>query len=602
VLILVSMVQTSLFAQFDCGTIIIGPPQRINQSDTFFVDISYTGGSSAEVDSINVTIDFGEDATVDVLNAASFAAPTIGALFVLDNLDNSVDIRGKVSNLNDFINGVFCRIRYIQVDSGCVDIRLVTEDFPPLGAPRKITFLGGEPSCPVSFIGSNNRVVCNDDITISGEVLFAVGDQSLSTDTRRVLAKNFIAEREAFTASNAYTITLPSNSGGFSTTVSVDTVYEFNSPLDIASCGIDIFDVIDVRQHILAIDSFEHPWQYFAADANSNGQIRVSDITTMIRVILGIDVVGSTPAETTMPFPWAYPSLQDLNAINIGDSDAPIIGHIFPAISSDQDSINFFAVKRGDVTGDCPNYNNLQPDDPVFEKLGSHNLTIYDRAIVKNQTVYVDVDVAALTENKVVTLSMGFNTDNLDIELIESGKQKVEEGTFTTDPVSGQLTLVWVPDTLNLFPAVNSSYRFRIKARKTLPTLAGSVWLNADVVSSKIYDIVASEKSGGSSNSNEKTEGLTQDLVLHFVNDKSYYGNGVNSFDEVEDLAFDVTPINPARGDLEFVIYSPESEELYLEIYNLAGQEVASATIWAGVGESVFRLAKGLLKNKLFAA
>ena len=94
--------------------------------------------------------------------------------------------------------------------------------------------------------------------------------------------------------------------------------------------GLNVFDLLSIQKHILAIDVFDHPWQSIAADATNNQEVTVGDILLLLKLILGkITYLPSSPS-------WRFdPPQLTLESLPPGP----------------QEEIQTLGVKIGDVNG-----------------------------------------------------------------------------------------------------------------------------------------------------------------------------------------------------------------------------------------------------------
>jgi hypothetical protein len=58
--------------------------------------------------------------------------------------------------------------------------------------------------------------------------------------------------------------------------------------LDQARNGVSTLDLVKIQKHLLGKELFDSPFQYIAADANSNGSVSAIDLVEIRKVILGI--------------------------------------------------------------------------------------------------------------------------------------------------------------------------------------------------------------------------------------------------------------------------------------------------------------------------
>ena len=115
--------------------------------------------------------------------------------------------------------------------------------------------------------------------------------------------------------------------------------FQEDGPLEL---GVDVFDVLNIRRHLLGLDTLA-PERRLAADVNGSGTVRVSDISRIVRVILGIGDWGERPNWLLLPF--GYP-LEPLPP----NPGAPI-PIALNQLSIHDLQISFYVLKTGDTDG-----------------------------------------------------------------------------------------------------------------------------------------------------------------------------------------------------------------------------------------------------------
>lgn len=118
-------------------------------------------------------------------------------------------------------------------------------------------------------------------------------------------------------------------------------------------CGISTADITLILRHLLKIQPFEAHWQYIAADVNGDGKISALDIVSLKRQILKI---ADLPKSWAILPQYGYRGYTGYR-IEIGTNlVAPYAERkAYPALNTDWVNDNFFAIKIGDVTGNCTN-------------------------------------------------------------------------------------------------------------------------------------------------------------------------------------------------------------------------------------------------------
>ena len=185
--------------------------------------------------------------------------------------------------------------------------------------------------------------------------------------------------------------------------------------------GVTTLDLIKIQSHILHIDTLNSPYKIIAADVNGSNTITTLDLIYIRRLILGLDT--------------AFPGNKLWNFVDASYSFAnPVNPFPYPSsksftLQSQLDSVNFKAIKMGDVTYD---WNAAIPKGGVKQKVVLYT----DKNNVTNQdTIRVKLKVGQFDKIKGLQLTFGWNAHNMKFVgvgnnpmAIEFGKQKVGEG------------------------------------------------------------------------------------------------------------------------------------------------------------------------------
>ena len=115
---------------------------------------------------------------------------------------------------------------------------------------------------------------------------------------------------------------------------------------DDPAFGISIADAIPIQRHILGISSIPTPYQLIAADVNGSGTITTFDIVTLRRMVLGTinEFPNGIPAWRFIPTNFSFPNPMD-------PFESGIPNQYTFVLTDPQDSLDFIAVKIGDVNG-----------------------------------------------------------------------------------------------------------------------------------------------------------------------------------------------------------------------------------------------------------
>lgn len=102
--------------------------------------------------------------------------------------------------------------------------------------------------------------------------------------------------------------------------------------------GVSTFDMVQVLQSILAINTFDTSVEMLAADVDQSGTVSIRDAWIMRQVIIGFLTDFEAPNWRFVPMDYSYPNVVALQTINL---------------SQDIENLNFIGVKAGDVSGNA---------------------------------------------------------------------------------------------------------------------------------------------------------------------------------------------------------------------------------------------------------
>ncbi|MEO1410624.1 MAG: redoxin family protein [Bacteroidota bacterium] len=128
--------------------------------------------------------------------------------------------------------------------------------------------------------------------------------------------------------------------------------------------GVNLLDLVLLQRHMLFIDVFDSPYQYFAADINRSQSILPSDLVLLQRFLLFLDV------ELTHNTSWRYlprdfTFLNPDNPLAINPPDSIVLSNL----DANQSNADFIGVKVGDING------NADPSGLVAPQTGSSATT-----------------------------------------------------------------------------------------------------------------------------------------------------------------------------------------------------------------------------------
>ena len=117
-----------------------------------------------------------------------------------------------------------------------------------------------------------------------------------------------------------------------------------------AIAEVTSWDIILTKRHILNVEMFTSPYQYFAADVNQSGTVTLADIIEMRRVILGMQTdFADSPAYRFLPAGYTCSEGENPFDCEIPES------YLMTSPIWEEIDLNFIGVKTGDVSGSTGN-------------------------------------------------------------------------------------------------------------------------------------------------------------------------------------------------------------------------------------------------------
>jgi hypothetical protein len=219
---------------------------------------------------------------------------------------------------------------------------------------------------------------------------------------------------------------------------------DFSDPFN----GVTVFDLVLISRHILGLELLTNPFQMIAADANYNGAITTFDISTIRKIILGIE--PNFPENRSWRYipkmyvgnPAFYSQFDDGDPFdaklvdpfigttreykcptpNPGDPQPPIpnnctwMDHVSVStthpLAQLENTWSFVGVKVGDVNCSAKSDGNLVEDDPDE----TFFTTLTGLPVAINSGEFKKIQVIAESEQEVIAWQMGasFAADSLE--------------------------------------------------------------------------------------------------------------------------------------------------------------------------------------------
>ncbi len=201
------------------------------------------------------------------------------------------------------------------------------------------------------------------------------------------------------------------------------------SPLN----GVTTFDLLLINQHILGSVPFDSPFKIIAADANRTGSVTVSDIVELRKLVLHVtDQLPNNPAWRFVDASFVFPNQNNPFAT------------VFPEVcnindlSTNSPSVNFIAIKIGDVNGTA--VTNIASANADERNAQDYFFKIAERKVEAGESVTVDFN-ANLANMLGYQFTLNFDQTALRFEKLSPsanvsienfGLNQLEQGVITT--------------------------------------------------------------------------------------------------------------------------------------------------------------------------
>jgi len=295
--------------------------------------------------------------------------------------------------------------------------------------------------------------------------------------------------------------------------------------------GVSTFDLVLISKHILGVQELDSPFKLIAADANNNRSVTTIDVILSRQLILGI--TNSFENNTSWRFfdaeqtfsnpsnPWAD-DLKEIVSIN--------------DIESDRTTIDFTAVKVGDVNGNAV----VNAFSSIDERSnGKFAFNVEDINMTAGNTYDVEFTAQDIAR---IEGYQGTFTFGESIELVDITYGAAKEGNFgTTFAQEGLLTTSWNDE------ATADDVLFTLVVRANAAAqLSEQLGLSSRITPSEAYN----------------DEGDKLDLAINFSTGK------------VQEVAFELyqNQPNPFQGETVIGYNLPASAQVTFTVSDVAGR------------------------------
>ena len=385
--------------------------------------------------------------------------------------------------------------------------------------------------CETTLTIQDNMTACADTLVMLSGTVANENAQGVETVT---------VELNGDVSSMAYTnsfgvFQFPDVPAGYDFTV---TPYHNNDPLN----GVTTFDIVLLQRHILHVQLLDSPYKVIAADVNNNGDLTVSDVVDLRKLVLH-SVPGFpnntawrfvdaqwTFADPLNPFEPAFPEVCNLNDL-----------------AANQLPVDFVAVKIGDLNNSAIT-SSLQGDDSDERAAQVLPLRTPQQHFKAGQRIQVPIS-ARLNDMLGYQFTLEFDAAALQLEDLQPG-QMADLSNFGLNRVAeGVITTSW-----------SQVYAFEQKEELVLFTLHFRA--NKDGKLSDVLSLSSRYTAAEGYNAN----GEVLKPVLELVEP-----NGTTTSQRFE--LYQNVP-NPFTGETVIGFELPKATQVKLQVFDVAGQVV----------------------------
>ena len=170
--------------------------------------------------------------------------------------------------------------------------------------------------------------------------------------------------------------------------------------------GVSTLDILLIQRHILNLQTLTSPYQYIAADANSDGAITAADLVDIRKLVL--EIYDEFPSNTSWRFVDAAQALTTSNAFAFNE----VIDIL--ALNADMTNENFIATKTGDVNNSVVL---SATGNDTEARNGNLNLNLTGVATSEG----VSVEVTSANFRAIAGYQFTMNTNGMELASVEAG-------------------------------------------------------------------------------------------------------------------------------------------------------------------------------------
>lgn len=414
---------------------------------------------------------------------------------------------------------------------------------------------GNSDYCTITLVLQDNADYCENQadniVSVSGRVTLA--------DTRPLVGTTIVMN----STQPEFPKTLESNQTGAFQFSGMKKNFDYNLSAQLnnkVDAGVSTLDLVLIQRHILAVQTFNNPYNCIAADIDGNEKINTVDLVNLRKVILGTfsefpngqkswKIIPSNAQFPNMNAPW--PLTEKYNYVNL---------------SQNKSNQNFIGIKIGDVNNSIV----LNVAGDPTEARSNNKLIFKTSEVVANEKEVIKIPVYVDGYNEVLgyQFTAEFDPTLFQVIGVESGVILINNdniGLFTDNP--GRVTMSWNAVLPQSISPDDAAFYWILEAKK-------------NVRSTTIFDV----------NSDiTKAEGIDADFRILKIGT----GNKGNAFNETG-AEFEVkqnTP-NPFSAQTMIAFTIPSANDVVVKIHDVSGKELYKTKAYFEVGSHEIKIEK----------
>lgn len=386
-------------------------------------------------------------------------------------------------------------------------------------------------SCTVTLDLQDTHDVCPD----VGSLFSSVGGE-IMTETAQGLENVMVGLDNMTDVTSSMNMTDNSGSYAFPVVSNYDA-YSIKPDHDVDHLnGISTLDLVKIQRHILDIEALDSPYKIIAADVNADEAVDGVDLIELRKLILGI--YAQLPQNDSWVFvPEAYQFVDPTTPWGY-DTDIDI-----DALYTPQMDMDFIAVKVGDVNADVQVY--AIGDDEVSSRNASFFLSSEDVHFQSGDLVAVPMEVEEGIELSGLQLTMEFDPSTFLFVGVDKDALEINEGNFALlNDHPGTLTFS-IADANGISLELKDNLLTVYFEAKSDGVLSEVVKISDKVVRSEVY------------------VGVDETRPVDYLFKANTSGTEFEVFQNQP---------NPFSSETSIAFFTPQSDEVRLEVYNAEGK------------------------------